>query len=119
MDVPSPLTLEGDELLLRQALGNLIANSIDFSPAGSTITLAVSATARSLTITVRDQGTGIPDFAVPKVFDKFFSLDRPGTGKKSSGLGLPFVKEVVSLHEGEIQLHNAAPGLEARITLPL
>lgn len=119
MEIPSLLPFEGDELLLRQALGNLIANSIDFSPAGSTITVSASATARSLILTVRDQGTGIPDFAVAKVFDKFFSLDRPGTGKKSSGLGLPFVKEVVALHEGEIRLHNAAPGLEARITLPL
>ncbi len=68
---------------------------------------------------IRDYGTGMPDFALAKAFDKFFSLNRPDTGKKSTGLGLPFVREVISLHGGEVCLRNILPGLEARITLPM
>lgn len=116
---PDLAALEGDELLLRQALGNLIANAIDFSPPGSVITLAAAPQGRNLVITVTDQGCGIPDFAMLKVFDKFFSLNRPDSGKKSTGLGLPFVKEVLSLHGGTIELNNTGAGLQARVTLPL
>jgi two-component system, OmpR family, sensor histidine kinase CreC len=43
---------------------------------------------------VEDHGTGIPEFALQKVFDKFFSLQRPDSGKKSTGIGLNFVKEI-------------------------
>ncbi len=118
LDVPEAMSLEGDELLLRQAVANLLANAIDFSPPGSAIALSAASSGHAQTITVKDQGTGIPDFAVDKVFDKFFSLGRPGTGDKSTGLGLPFVREVVSLHNGDIILVNTAPGLEVRIVLP-
>ena len=119
MDVPDNAHLEGDELLLRQAFGNLVANAIDFSPPNSIISVRAVTAGHTLTVTVRDQGTGIPEFALAKVFDKFFSLERPGTGKKSTGLGLPFVREVLSLHGGDISLANAGPGLEARISLPV
>ena len=118
LDIPETMALEGDELLLRQAVANLIANAIDFAPPDSVIAVSASVSGHARTIAVRDQGAGIPDFAVDKVFDKFFSLGRPGSGKKSTGLGLPFVREVISLHGGEIRLENARPGLEARIILP-
>ena len=119
MDILPSLFLYGDEFLLRQAVNNVLSNSIDFSPSGATITVQATEGKHTLEITVADQGTGIPDFAMPKAFDKFFSLNRPGTGKKSTGLGLPFVKEVISLHGGDIRLANTNPGLEVRITLPL
>lgn len=120
--VPEDLILDGDEFLLRQAIGNLIANAIDFSPRGSAISITAALSREAVTIAVRDRGTGMPDFAFEKAFSKFFSLSRPGTGKKSTGLGLPFVAEVLSLHGGAIRLANAEPGaepgLEATITLP-
>lgn len=52
----------------------------------------------------------IVHIARDKIFDKFFSLQRPGTGKKSTGLGLNFVREVAALHHGEITLENREPG---------
>lgn len=113
------LRFEGDELLLHQAFNNLIANAIDFSPPGARIFLSVTREKDKLAVIIEDQGAGIPDFALGKIFDKFFSLPRPDSGKKSSGLGLPFVKEVISLHGGEISLKNTCPGLEVRITLPV
>ena len=118
VDAPEDLVLEGDSFLLRQAVGNLVANAIDFSPCGTRIFVKATHCAEGVSITVRDQGCGMPDFAFDKAFNKFFSLGRPGTGKKSTGLGLPFVAEVLSLHGGTIRLANAEPGLEATITLP-
>ncbi|MBK8202559.1 MAG: hypothetical protein IPK68_09690 [Bdellovibrionales bacterium] len=100
-------------------MANLISNAIDFSPEKSKIEIEVTDKIGQVSISVRDHGAGIPDFALPKVFDKFFSLERPHTGKKSTGLGLPFVKEVVSLHGGEVVLKNVSPGLEVQVLLPL
>ena len=69
---------------------------------------------------VDDHGSGIPDYAIDKIFDKFFSLQRPDSGKKSTGLGLNFVKEVVILHKGDITLENRPEkGVRATLTLPL
>ncbi len=83
MDIQETPTLEGDELLLRQAIGNPIANAIDFSPSGAVIEVHASATGQNVTIMIRDYRTGMPDFALAKAFDKFFSLNRPDTGKKA------------------------------------
>ena len=71
-------------------------------------------------ITVRDHGPGIPDYAQDKVFEKFYSLARPHSRKKSTGLGLAFVREIAALHRGRIELANAAGGgAVATLTLPL
>ncbi len=59
---------------------------------------------------VRDRGQGIPDYAKDKVFEKFYSLARPHSHKKSTGLGLAFVKEIAALHRGRIELTNAPRG---------
>ena len=112
------LFLEGDELLLRQAVSNLVDNAIDFSPRGTAISLSVFQTATGTMIRVRDRGAGMQDFALDKAFNKFFSLSRPDTGKKSTGLGLPFVAEVMSLHGGSVHLANTEQGLEATMLMP-
>jgi len=102
--------VEGDAFLLRRALSNLLDNAIDFSPAGAVVTVAVTARRRAVDITVRDHGPGIPDYAEDKVFEKFYSLARPHTRKKSTGLGLAFVKEIAALHHGRVTLANAGDG---------
>ena len=117
-EIPGELVLRGDRFLLRQAMENLLANALDFSPAGTAITLGVRQGPQGAVVVISDQGTGMPDFALEKAFDKFFSLPRPGSGKKSTGLGLPFVREVISLHGGTIRLRNTHPGLEITLTLP-
>ncbi len=113
-------TVQGDAFLLQRALSNLVDNALDFSPAGGTVTLALRRERRQAEITVRDRGPGIPDYAEDKVFEKFYSLARPNTRKKSTGLGLPFVKEIAELHEGRVSLRNAADGgALATVLLPL
>lgn len=119
------LKVEGDPLLLHRALRNLIDNAIDFSPDDGEITLTLSSVKRTALIQIIDQGPGIPEFAQKRIFEKFYSLTRPNTKKKSTGLGLSFVKEIVILHHGTITLYNALNeqqavcGTIAELRLPL
>jgi two-component system sensor histidine kinase CreC len=115
----SEVSVDGDALLLRRAIGNLLDNAIDFSPEGGTVTLALTRKGRRVDVTVRDRGPGIPDFAGAKVFEKFFSLARPHSKRKSTGLGLAFVKEIAELHRGRVSLRNAdGGGALATLNLP-
>jgi two-component system sensor histidine kinase CreC len=118
------LTTLGDELLLSQAISNLIKNAIEFSPQGGTVELSLSSPtqhgASSAIIKVQDQGPGIPEYAKEKVFERFFSLPRPSTNVKSSGLGLSIVKSIAELHSGSVSLENLPHGgAEACLRLPL
>ena len=111
--------LRGDRFLLRQMLGNLLVNAIDFSPRGGEVELAVAAPAGELVFTVSDRGAGVPDFAIGRVFERFYSLPRPGSQSRSSGIGLSFVHEVASLHGGQAWLHNRdGGGAIAGVRLP-
>ena len=116
------LATEGDPFLLRRAIGNLLDNAIDFSSSehADIIDIALRRQGRWAVITVRDHGPGVPAYAQPRVFDKFFSLPRPETQKKSTGLGLAFVREIAHLHLGSITLDNAeGGGAIATLKLPL
>jgi two-component system sensor histidine kinase CreC len=117
-DLP-PLHVEGDAFLLRQALVNLIDNAADFSPAGSAITISVVPGGDSVRVEVADRGAGVPDYALPRVFERFYSLPRPEGGSRSSGLGLCFVAEVAALHGGDAALGNReGGGAVASLVLP-
>jgi two-component system, OmpR family, sensor histidine kinase CreC len=102
--------VQGDAYLLRQAVSNLLDNAIAFSPSGGTISLSSKTVDRHIEIRVTDEGPGIPDYAQDRVFERFYSLARPLTGLRSSGLGLPFVREVARLHGGEAQLASLEGG---------
>lgn len=120
LEVHQDATVEGDPFLLRRAVSNLVDNAMDFAPADSHIVITLEATPRAARIRVRDHGPGIPDYAQDKVFEKFYSLARPGTKKKSTGLGLAFVREIASLHHGRIELANAeGGGAVATLSLPV
>jgi two-component system sensor histidine kinase CreC len=112
-----PLT---ERFLLQQALGNLIDNAIDFSPKGGIIRLRSQVVGGAWEFTVSDQGPGVPDYALQRVFERFYSLPRPDGGVRSSGLGLSFVHEVAQLHGGQIILENGEQGgAVARLVIPL
>lgn len=108
----------GDPLLLRQALGNLLDNAIGFAPPGSVIELTARQQGAQVELVVRDRGDGIPAYAQARLFERFYSLPRPGSGK-STGLGLPFVREVALLHGGTVEVSNHSDGgAWARLLLP-
>ncbi|WP_377702958.1 two-component system sensor histidine kinase CreC [Pseudoduganella sp. UC29_71] len=114
-----PLLVRGDALLLRQALGNLLDNAIGFSPRGGVVRIALWRGTDDVGIEVCDQGPGVPAYAADRLFERFYSLPRPGGGK-STGLGLPFVREVAALHGGTVSVASApGGGCCARLALPL
>lgn len=117
--IPSkPIHVQGDTFLLGQAIYNLIDNAIDFSPANSVITIQLKQNASFSQIIISDAGAGIPDYALEKIFDKFYSLPRPNSQVKSTGLGLNFVREIAQLHGGSIVLNNLkSGGVEAILTV--
>lgn len=101
----------GERFLIRHAIVNLLQNAIDFTPRGGNISVSLSKNdAGSVLLTVSDTGPGIPGYALDRVCDRFYSLKRPETGKKSSGLGLPLVKEVAHLHGGDFEISNGPDG---------
>ncbi len=116
--VPVDAFTRGEFFLLRQALANLLDNAIDFSADGSSIEISLHTETGKHHLLVRDHGSGIPEFALPRIFERFYSLARPATNRKSTGLGLPFVKQVALLHGGDITLNNHADGgVETQLTL--
>lgn len=106
----APAEARGDAFLLQQAILNLLDNAIDFAPEGSTIEITLSAANGIAEINIRDHGSGAPDYALPQLFDRFYSLPRPATGRKSTGLGLALVREVARLHGGEAGFENHPEG---------
>jgi two-component system sensor histidine kinase CreC len=122
-DLPGSLpVLHGDAFLLRQALVNMIENAADFAPAETTIGLRACRSGDAIRFEITDQGQGVPDYALSRVFERFYSLPRPQGGSRSSGLGLCFVAEVAALHEGRAALQNRDEGgamasLEVPVTL--
>ncbi|MGB2080057.1 MAG: two-component system sensor histidine kinase CreC, partial [Vibrio sp.] len=110
--------LRGEPFLMIQALSNLLSNAIAFSlpqqaqassPQGmakNTIWLSCYRYGAYLYLQVDDCGVGIPEFAQDKLFERFYSLPRPQSGKKSSGLGLSFVRQIANLHQGRCEIKN-------------
>lgn len=112
--------VHGDPFLLRQAIVNLLDNALDFAPHHSEITIDVQRDDASVRISVADRGPGVPDYAIGRVFERFYSLPRPDGGSRSSGLGLCFVAQVAELHGGHAALVNReGGGAVATLDLPL
>jgi two-component system sensor histidine kinase SenX3 len=109
----------GDEPLLAVALHNLIANAIQYSPKGSRVGVGVSNADGIVEIAVTDQGIGIPDDELDRVFERFFRID-PARSRHTggSGLGLSIVKHVVQNHGGDIRVWSQ-PGNGSTFTIRL
>ncbi len=120
LEVAGEASVRGEVVLLREALVNLLQNAVEFSPAGSEVRLTVRAETGKVGFAVEDGGPGVPDYALPRVFERFYSLPRPGTEKKSTGLGLALVREIAHLHGGDAALTNRPEGgARAELWIPV
>ncbi len=109
----------GDGFLINQAVQNIFQNAVQFSPKDGKISIALKRRKENVIVEITDQGPGIPEFAREKIFDRFFSIQRPNTHKKSTGLGLNFVREIALLHGGSIHVeNNSNRGAKAVLILP-
>ncbi|MGE0748453.1 MAG: stimulus-sensing domain-containing protein [Rhodospirillales bacterium] len=127
LDLPAdgpPMVVGGLERQLGRVLENLIGNAQSFSPPGSQIVLAARPAGGWIEITVDDQGPGIPDDALERVFERFYTERPPGEQfGRHSGLGLSISRQIVSFHRGTIAAANrrdaAGNVLGARFTVRL
>lgn len=114
------VAIEAERFLIVHSLTNLLQNALEFSPRGGLVFIGVALSPEGVTISVEDQGPGIPDYATGRVFERFYSLPRPDTDRKSTGLGLSFVSEAAALHGGRVTLANRRDGgARAEFSLPV
>lgn len=116
-----PLVIDGDPRRLEQALVNLLNNAVKYSPDGGTITIQATHSPTELAIAIQDQGIGIPQNAIPHLFNRFYRVasDRQHM-IVGSGIGLYVVKEIIIAHHGSITVESSeGAGTTFRIRLPM
>jgi two-component system sensor histidine kinase CpxA len=117
----SEVTIVGEENMLRSAFENVLRNAIFYSGEDGRVEVAVTFSDGLARISVSDDGPGVPEAALPKLFDPFYRVDDArGATTGGSGLGLSIVSRAVTFHHGTVKASNAEPhGLEILIELPL
>ncbi|AHV99414.1 sensor histidine kinase [Paenibacillus sabinae] len=113
-------TVTAVEDLLIQVWTNLLHNSIKFTPAGGTITIAARPLNGGAEVIISDTGTGIEGEDLPRIFERFYKADKArSAGAGGSGLGLSLVKKIVDLHQGEVRAESrVGEGTAFVVTLP-
>lgn len=108
---PAAGTVVADPAKLHDALRNLLENAVTYSPQGSTITLAARRAGAAVEFTVADEGPGLPEHDLERVFERFYRVD-PARSRDTggTGLGLAIVKHLVALHGGAVQAANRPEG---------
>jgi signal transduction histidine kinase len=106
---------------MQQVLHNLLENSMRYTPAGGSIRVALTRTAREARIEVSDTGVGIPEADLPFVFERFFRSDRARRAYSGgSGLGLSIVRWIVEAHKGRVEVRSEVDrGTTMAVLLPL
>ena len=111
------VTVVGDPELLRRAIENVIRNAIRHAPESTAVEAGLEAADGRATVRIRDYGPGVPEEALPRIFDAFYRVetdrDRASGG---AGLGLSIARRAVELHKGTIRARNAEPGLAVEMT---
>lgn len=120
-DTPSPVFVAGDRARLKQVIVNLLDNAIKYTPAGGAVKLSVTARNGEAVCEVADNGMGIPNEAIPHVFDRFFRVDKARTRELGgAGIGLSIVKAICAAHHGRVEVEsNEGRGSCFRVLLPL
>jgi signal transduction histidine kinase len=102
--------MDGEPELLRSLIETLLENAIKFSPPQTTAGISLSVASETLILRVSDEGRGVPEAAIPYLFDRFFRSDKTRHQISGSGLGLSIVERVATLHGGHVSVHNAPSG---------
>lgn len=116
-----PVIVWADHDLLSQVWTNLLGNSIKFSKDDSVITVSITQELNNVTVRISDTGIGISPEDQERIFERFFKADRSHSRKYGgSGMGLAIVKQIVSLHQGDIRVESEpGNGTTFIVTLPI
>lgn len=112
--------IEMDEDKLTQVLDNIISNALKYSPEGGFVKFSIEESEDKITVSISDQGVGIPKADLEKIFDRFYRVDKARSRKLGgTGLGLAIAKEVVNAHGGDIWASSVeGKGTTIAFTLP-
>lgn len=117
IEVGLPKVLADSERI-QQALSNIVGNAIKFTPPGGKIVITLRGDSDTVTVSVADTGSGIPEEQLPKVFDRYWQSTR--TNRQGAGLGLAIAKGIIEGHGGSIWLESTVgEGTVAQFTLPV
>jgi two-component system sensor histidine kinase CpxA len=112
--------IDGDGELLRRAIENVMRNAIRYAPADSKVEVGLENGGGWAKIRVRDYGPGVPEEALPRLFDPFYRVEEDRDRRSGGvGLGLSIARRAVELHKGKLRASNASPGLLVEIELPV
>jgi signal transduction histidine kinase/CheY-like chemotaxis protein len=115
-----PIWLEADPIRLAQVLANLLNNAAKYTNPGGRIELTAERQGKEVVVRVRDQGIGIPQEMLPRIFDLFTQVDRfSGRAQGGLGIGLTVVRSLVQLHGGTVSAHSDGPGQGSEFTVRL
>lgn len=119
--VEKDMTVPADPQAFRQILTNLVENALKYTPDGGTVTVFAKARDALCRITVTDTGIGIPEKELPRVFERFYRVDKARSRKlEGTGLGLAIVKHLVQAHGGEVGVKSElGKGSEFWFTIPM
>jgi two-component system OmpR family sensor kinase len=120
LDVPpDPVVVPGDDARLHQVVANLLSNARTHTPPGTTVNVSLTATPGAATLTVTDDGPGIPADLQPEVFERFARGDTSRSrAAGSTGLGLAIVAAVVQAHDGDVAVRSRPGNTTFVVTLP-
>ncbi|OIK07620.1 ATP-binding protein [Bacillus sp. MUM 13] len=114
-----PAVIEGDSHRVKQIFINLITNGLNYTAAGGKISVNLAESADSVHVTVRDNGIGIEKDELPRIFERFYRVDRARSRNSGgTGLGLAIVKHIVEVHKGKISVQSE-PGKGTAFTVTL
>lgn len=114
------LWIDGDSVRLAQVIGNLLHNAAKYTPEGGTVSLRANALEGNLTISIEDNGIGIPADQLDRIFDLFTQAQRlENRAPEGLGVGLSLVKRLIELHGGHIEVHSDGLGRGSRFTITL
>jgi signal transduction histidine kinase len=99
--------ITGDPSSLRRLVWILLDNAVKFTPAGGQIDASLQVTGTEARISVRDNGVGIPDTALPHIFERFYRIDKARGLEEGAGLGLAIAKWISDIHQGVLSVKSA------------
>jgi two-component system phosphate regulon sensor histidine kinase PhoR len=112
--------IQGDASKIESVITNLVNNAIKFTPEQGKVKISAEHQGEELVIRVSDSGIGIPKTDLLKIFDRFYRVYRPGTEIQGTGLGLAIVKQIITMHNGRVEVDSEeGEGTTFTIFLPL
>lgn len=115
-----PLMVSGDPVRLTQVFANLLNNAANYTQPGGMVTVTATGARDKATVTVQDNGVGISEEMLPRIFELFTQADRPSqTAPGGLGIGLALVRRLVEMHDGAVEARSEGPGKGSVFTVRL